>query len=204
MDMDWNIVSEIPTRAGSLLLLVGGATALLVGLGLVLVPGAVFRCNEYCCRWISMRRFFGWMDKSIDTDPWISRHARSFGPLLFLASAALLAWLVFFYNHPMMVRFFATHFNLDAVRLVEPIVITLLLTFSALGVILGALIWGRSRWLYELERRGSHWYSLQKATRFLDTMHHSMDRFAVAHPRILGSFLVVGGAGICGTSFWMK
>lgn len=169
------------------------------GLGLLVVPNAMFRLSNYLDRWHSLRGWLGPMDRPHYTEAYLYSHHRLIGLLLTLGSAYTLLRLSSF--DPLAASsLFPNTWPRPLLEIILGSLPALLLITNLIALVLGVLIYFRPSLLRHFEEGANHWYSARQALRPLDIPRPELDNYLWRHPRTVGLFLVLGSIYIAAMS----
>lgn len=167
-------------------LLVGAAFAFVVGAGLVLRSGAMFRFFAAMNRWVSTREMMKSAERARDLDAILHRRRGALGATI-LAAAGLSLWMLL------------RHFDVEALavalrhqapaELVEVAARSLkwfLVAGHVAALAAGVALLVAPAAFARLEARANRWHSLRERGRGLELMHLTLDQWVAAYPRAIG------------------
>jgi hypothetical protein len=179
-------------RAAWLVIGLGSAAALVLGLALLLDPARVARWGGSANRWVSTRQLAAPLNQPIHIERRFYRHHRAWG--LFIIGGSLLslghcAWA--WQHRPALTGLFAPLRPLLATLAVD-VSLVLLASGALFTLIIGLLVYVRPSELKGLESWGNRWVSTRRLLRFLETPL-ALENRALAHPQWLGGAMILGG-----------
>lgn len=186
-------LSQIVNQAVFVFLVVGAAFALIAGLLLLLNSNLAFRIGEKLDRWVSTRAALRPLEKHHSIARPMYRMHRLTGALICAGSLYALAILGTPEGAAAMGKSLA---GLSASKYLsswisDSLRIALLLG-NAVAFLFGLVFMARPSLLKGLEAWADRSISGRQATKPLEQLHKPTDKFARAHPRIVGAFVTLG------------
>jgi hypothetical protein len=178
-------IHEILQQTFLLFLLVGSVLGLVMGILLLLQPGALERLNQYFSRWISVAWMREWLERLRDTDieRFSHRHHRIAGGIL-LAYAAIGLY-----------AFLSTRIywaSTGAAGWLPAVLTNLFLVSLALAAVVGWILLLYPGALYNLERIANHWTSSDNILGWLEDERPPIDQYILRHRLSTGLLIIVG------------
>jgi hypothetical protein len=192
MNPGLRIVLEIFLQTAFIVLLVGSATGLLLGLMLMLDRERVFRLNERMNRWVSTRVVLRPLEQPRSVNLHLYRRHRLVG--VGVCVAALYSLLVLLFNFELgpIVHVFRDLGRPETLAwLVESVRIFLVAGNSAV-LLAGILLVVRPAAVRKIAAWADRHYSDRRPTKPLEEMNYGPDRFIRSHPVLVGTLLIVG------------
>jgi hypothetical protein len=173
------------------LLLVGAALGLLVGIFLILDSARVFRWNASLNRWFSTEEAARVFDKPRDVKRFIYRRHRVAG--VFVVAGALYAMdvLLFRVQTGAVLRALNGVAHPDGLRLIADSLRIFLIAGNAVALLAGLVLCFRPSMLKGVEIWADKQYAVQSG-KSLDQMNFVADEFVLRHPRLVGALVAAG------------
>ena len=181
------------------LLLLGAALGLVVGVLLLVDSARVMRWNYALNRWYSTRKATQALERPVEVKRLIYRWHRVVGVLVFAGSLYTLDVLVFSFNTAALVRIFRDLGNPTILSLVVETVKIFLIVGNIAALLAAAVLIFRPSLLKGLEAWGDRYYSGRQATEALDAMHYQPDQFVQARPKLVGTVVTLGSLYVLAT-----
>jgi hypothetical protein len=188
------IVLEIFLQTAFVVLLIGSAAGLLLGLMLLFDAERLFRLSERMNRWVSTRVALRPLEKARSVSPHIYRRHRLVG--IGVCAAALYSLFALLFNFqlgPIVYVFRDLGGPETLAWLVESLRIFLVAGNSAV-LLAGILLVLRPAAVRKIEAWADRQYSDRRLTKPLEEMNFGPDRFIRGHPVLVGALLIVGCA----------
>lgn len=182
------ILLEIGGKSLLVLLWIGSALAVLLGVGLLLAPQLTLRINAYCSRWVDAGKLRVVLDRPLRTERFIYRHHRVSGSLLFAGSVFLLYKLML---DPRRGKLLAA--ASDPYGLVDAVVAVFVI-FAVIGALMGGLIATKPSLLRDLESAANSWVSTEAVMGTFDKTFPGLDNKVLQYRKIFGAVLLFSGA----------
>ncbi len=171
--------------------------ALATGIGLLAAPAQLRALIRPLDRWHSLRPALGALDKPRYTERGIYRHHRLAGALIVAGAGYTLLRLTGI-DHQATLALLPDNWDsgLRTLLAANTYWLLLLSNLAALGV--GLAVYFRPSLLKHLETRSNRWLSSRQAMKPLDTWHSEANTALWHHPRLTGSFLLLGSLYVWG------
>jgi|SRR5688572_7105918 hypothetical protein len=186
------------------LLLIGAALGLVVGVMLVLDSARVMAWNQALNRWYSSPRAVAPLDQSIDVKRAVYRWHRVVGVLLFAGALYTLDVVAFSATTGPVVRAFRNLGNPALVGLMVEAVRILLIIGNVAALLAAAVLCFRPSLLKGLEAWGDRAYTIPESRKAaLEAMRYGPDEFVRGRPRLLGGLLALGSLYVLVSLGWV-
>lgn len=186
---------SLPLAQGLLVaLVVGLGLALVVGALLLARPQALFALNARLSRWVDTRGAFRVLDEPHHLERFFYRHHRALGLVIVVGASYVLWRWAFHYERADLIALLGPRFVSRGLDWVPAALETTLVTLHGAILMIGALVFVRPSLLKGFERTANHWQT-GPATTPLDAVVGNLDGAFEGHPRVSGLLLVV-------SAFW--
>jgi len=175
------------------LLLLGAALGLLVGIMLLIDSQRVLRWNAYLNRWISTGESLRVLDQPHDLKRIVYRRHRIVGVVVLAAALYALDVLVFNIQTRPLVRIFRDLANPGTLELFAEAVRLFLVAGNALAILAGIILVFRPSLFKGVEAWTDRQYSPRLSSQNLDEPRYQPDEFVRAHLRLAG-IVAAGGS----------
>lgn len=192
MQAGLRFVTEVAGEVIYVILILGCVLGLAVGVMLLVGSARVFGWNERMNRWISTRQAMRPLEEPRDVKRFLYRRHRVFGILVFAGALYTLDVLVFGYRTGPLVRAFRGLADQGILEIVFDSVRWFLVAGNLAALLAGVILCFRPSLLKGLEVWADRRYSARKPTKPLEEMHYDADRFVQAHPKLVGSLVLLG------------
>jgi hypothetical protein len=174
------------------LLLIGAAVGLVVGIMLVVDSARVMRWNHALNAWYSTRKATDLLERPVEVKRVVYRWHRLAGVLVFAGALYTLDALVFGFNTNALARSFRDLANPALLALIFETVRIFLIVGNLAAFLAAAVLVFRPSLLKGLETWGDRQYGSSQSSLALDAMRFQPDEFARAKPRLVGGAIVLG------------
>ena len=189
------IAFEIVLQAVLISLFLGSLFGLVFGVSMMFGNRWVFRLNERTKRWISTREALRPMDAQHSIETQLHRWHLAIGVVLALGGAFILYVALFHKDMKMIAQLFQARPSVWAELIVQAG--WWCATVAALaGLVVGVLLIAKPALLQPAEAWGNRAYSGRRATKPLETMNLSPDRWISSSPRWWGAVIAIGSVYI--------
>ncbi|MCF7801573.1 MAG: hypothetical protein K9N34_06100 [Candidatus Marinimicrobia bacterium] len=188
------IAAEVLLQASILILMIGMALAIGVGLILMVKPALISQWNRKLNKWYSTRRAFRFLEVVHDTDPWFFKNHRIYGWLMLVVSLVLLYFMFFVSAPPETYDSLRTPLNHDQYLTLQ-FVYYFLLVVICISVPVWLLLIFAPHQLERIMPSMNQWISTRAMLRPVDEVNSRYDDFVLRHPRIFGTLFILGGVG---------
>jgi len=171
-------------------LVVGLALTLVVGVLLLARPGTLFALNARLSRWVDTRTAFGILDQPRNLERLFYRHHRILGVVIVLGAGYVLWRWAFDYQRAELLALLGRRWLASGLDWLPAAVETVVVVLHGAILVVGLLIAFRPSLLKGLERTANHWQQ-GPATAPFDTVVGSLDGTFEGHPRVSGLLLVI-------------
>ena len=175
------------------LLLLGAALGLLVGIMLLIDSQRVLRWNAYLNRWISTGESLRVLDQPHDINRIVYRRHRIVGAVVLVAALYALDVLVFNIQTRPVVRIFRDLANPGTLQLFADSARLFLVAGNVLAILVGMILVLRPSLLKGVEGWTDRQYSPRLSSQNLDEPRYQPDEFVRTHPRLAG-IVAAGGS----------
>jgi hypothetical protein len=179
-----------------ILILLGAALGLVVGVMLLIDSARVMQWNAYLNRWISTENAARVLDKSRDVKPFIYRSHRVIGLLVIAGALFAMDVLTFGLQTRPLVRAFRDLGNPTALALAVDSVRVFLVAGNIAAVVAGVVLCFRPSFLKGLESWADRQYSTPLPNKALDEPIYRPDAFVRDHPKLAGTLITAGSVFI--------
>ena len=179
-------------RALAIFLLLGALLGVIVALLLIFNPRLMARLNRMANRWISMRHFNVWLDRSIGIEQWFYQHHRALGIVAVMGSSYVFVYFGILFDKAYTLQYYSGR---HPAKLLDALLDTMVLSAligGAVALIVGLFLWLRPSQLRGMEEEANQWVSLRRGTKRLDVPHEQMDSFVAHHAQRVGWLLLLG------------
>jgi len=176
-----------------ILLLLGAALGLLVGIMLLIDSQRVLRWNAYLNRWISTGESLRVLDQPHDLKRIVYRRHRIVGVVVLAAALYALDVLVFNIQTRPLVHIFRDLANPGTLELFAEAVRLFLVAGNALAILAGIILVFRPSLFKGVEAWTDRQYSPRLSSQNLDAPRYQPDEFVRAHQRLAG-IVAAGGS----------
>jgi len=167
----------------------------LVGLALLVRPGAMMRVHRRWSRWVDTSASFARLDRMLwNLEPRIYRHHRIVGAALVVAAAYVLWQWAFAYDRAETLRLLAPRLQAQSLDWLVAGLEWCVVVIHAAAVVLGVVIFVRPSLLKGLERTANRWHEPGALVNLLDRQNLAADRLLELHPRLLGLVVLCASA----------
>ena len=173
-------------------LLIGAALGLVIGILLVVDSARVMRWNAALNTWYSTRRAARMLDEPLEIKRVVYRWHRVVGLLVFAGAFFTLDALVFGFTTTALVRASRGAGNLALLGLVYEAARLFLIIGNVAALVVAAILVFRPSLLKGVEGWADRYYSTRRSTEPLDVMRYQPDDFVRARPRIVGVVVTAG------------
>lgn len=186
------IATEVLLQAGTLILTMGMALAIAVGVVLLVRPELIANWNRKLNKWYSTRRAFKFLEVVHDTDPWFFKNNRIYGWLMLVVSLVLLYFMIFVSAPPGSYNELTTSLNHDQYLTLQ-FVYYFLLVAICISVPVWLLLIFAPQVLERIMPPLNQWISTRALLRPVDEVNSRYDDFVLRNPRLFGTLFVLGG-----------
>ena len=183
-------VTDILLHSALLFLLLGSLFTIGYGVSLLLKLRWVHALNDRMNRWVSSREALRPMEVSRDVDRFVYRWNLRVGMLLALGSAFVLYVAFFGPEAAAIARLFPARASVWGAMLVQGLRWIVVLG-SVAGLVSGIVLVVRPGLLRSAGAVSNRSYSERRATKLLEVMNISPDRWIMSSPRLSGAIIVV-------------
>jgi hypothetical protein len=176
-----------------ILLLLGAALGLLVGIILLIDSQRVLRWNAYLDRWISTGNATRVLDQPRDVKRIVYRRHRIVGLVVLAAALYALDVLVFSILTRPLVHIFRDLANPGALQVFTEGVRLFLVAGNVLGILAGIILVFRPSLFKGVEGWADREYAARLSDQDLDAPRYQPDEWVRAHPRVAGVLAAGGG-----------
>ena len=188
-----DLLVSVLGQALYILLLLGVALGLLVGILLLIDSQRVLRWNAYLNRWISTGESLRVLDQPHDLKRIVYRRHRIVGVVVLAAALYALDVLVFNIQTRPLVRIFRDLANPGTLELFAEAVRLFLVAGNALAILAGIILVFRPSLFKGVEAWTDRQYSPRLSSQNLDEPRYQPDEFVRAHLRLAG-IVAAGGS----------
>jgi hypothetical protein len=189
-----------------ILILLGAALGLVIGVMLLVDSARVMQWNERLNRWISTEGAARVLDQSRDVKRFVYRQHRVVGLLVIAGSLFALDVLTFGLHTTPLLRAFKNLGNPTALALAVDSVRVFLISGNIVAVLAGVILCFRPSLLKGVETWADRQYSAPMPSRALDEPMYGPDAFVRDHPKLVGTLITAGSVFILaslGIARWM-
>jgi hypothetical protein len=176
-----------------ILLLLGAALGLLIGIMLLVDSQRVLRWNAYLNRWISTGESSRVLDQSHDVKRIVYRRHRFVGLVVLAAALYALDVLVFNIQTRTLVHIFSDLANPATLQLFAEGARLFLMGGNALAILAGIILVLRPSLFKGVEGWTDREYAARLSDQALDAPRYPPDEWVRAHPRVAGVLAAGGG-----------
>jgi hypothetical protein len=176
-----------------ILLLLGAALGVLVGVMLLVDSQRVLRWNAYLNRWISTGDSFSALDQPRDIKRIVYRRHRIVGLVVLAGALYALDVLVFNIQTRPLVRVFRDLANPGTLELFVEAVRLFLVAGNIAAIVVGLVLIFRPSLLKGVEGWSDRQYAARLSKQDLDAPRYQPDQWVSAHPRVAGVLAAGGG-----------
>jgi hypothetical protein len=173
-------------------LLIGAAVGLVVGVLLIVDSARVMRWNAALNRWYSTRKAARLLDEPLEVKRVVYRWHRVIGLLVFAGAFFTLDALVFGFTTTALVRASRGLGNTALLALVYEAARLFLIIGNVAALVVAAILVFRPSLLKGVEAWADRYYSTRQSTEPLDVMRYQPDDFVRARPRVVGAVVALG------------
>jgi len=174
----------------ALVLVLGLATALLVGVMLLVRPAALFAINQRLSRWVDTQAAFSALDEPRHLERFFYRHHRVLGLLVVLGALTVLSRWAMSYDRSGVMAMLGPRWIASGMDWIPLALEALLVALHVLILAVGAVIFVRPSLLKGFEKAANRWQEAPGAAR-LDSKVADLDGTVEGHPRVSGLLLVL-------------
>jgi hypothetical protein len=182
-----DIINQVLLRSFLILLCVGSAAGVLLGVGMLLKPDFVASLNQRLSRWVGTEK----IEEHFDRPRWVERmayrHHRLVGGVLFAGALFILYTFVFTYN----VRRISAAIPTGSWRLMD-VLVGLLIIGSVVAALVGIIILAKPSLLRDVEKSTNSWVSTDGALTFFNKMRNQPEAQMLRYRKAVGVFFIVG------------
>lgn len=175
-----------------IVLLIGAAIGLVVGILLIFDSARVMRWNSALNTWYSTRKAARVLDEPVEVKRMVYRWHRVVGVLVFAGAFFTLDALVFGFTTTALVRASRGAGNLALLGLLYEAARLFLIIGNIAALVVAVILIFRPSLLKGVEAWADRSYSTRQSTEALDVMRYQPDDFVRARPRIVGAVVAVG------------
>ncbi|HXM80362.1 MAG TPA: hypothetical protein VN929_00380 [Burkholderiales bacterium] len=179
-----------------ILILLGAALGLLIGVMLLIDSARVMQWNAYLNRWISTGNAARVLDQSRDVKRFVYRSHRVIGLLVIAGALFAMDVLTFGLQTRPLVRAFRDLGNPTALALAVDSVRIFLIAGNIAAVVAGVVLCFRPSLLKGLESWADRQYSTPVSTKALEEPNYGPDAFVRDHPKLVGTLVTAGSVFI--------
>ena len=172
-------------------LFIGSLFAVAIGVGLVVRSQAMFGFIRLMNRWVSTREALKQVEIPRNIDNTLHHQRRLLGAVFLAGAVFSIAVLVQTFDVNAVAALFGRDLSPAAVQMAIQALKWLLLVCNALAILVGLALIAFPRVLEKIEARSNRWYSSRMATRDMDVVHLTIDKWVEAHPRAAGWIIIV-------------
>lgn len=192
------VIDQLLVPSFVLFFLIGGVTAALVGVGLIVNSAGMLRMFDIINYSVSTRRLGKPLAIPRDSSRYVWRHHRWLGTLFALGAAYSIYGLAAHVNDAA----FASALNLKLPPLFVLWVVEssrLILIVSCMVALVASILLGFfPETMRVIDQRASRWYSTRRLLPEADLSHLSLDRWVAAFPRASGCLILVPALAVVG------
>jgi hypothetical protein len=181
-----NLTWQLLVQFLIVLFLVVAVSGLAVGVGLIASSPKIVEYFHMLNRWVSTRHVLKSVEMPRETDRLAHRHQRWVAGGFLLGGLISIFGLVAGLDASAVGRAFAEKRFAPVVTVAVESAKWILITGSAFGVVVGAMLLFYPNAESTLERFANQWVSPRRVTRTWDDMHMNLDALVEAHPRPAG------------------
>jgi hypothetical protein len=185
------VVAEILIPVIFLFFLVSGIFGAILGVGLVVFRGRVFRLFGPMNRWVSARKSLQSMEARHDIEPFVHKNRYWFCAFLILGGTLAIFLLAAKVDAVAVTSVFGFRHLTYVGPLLAQSITTFLIMGSLLAIAIGIGLGLFPRALAAFEMRANRWYSSRKVVKGIDDMHVPLDRWFESSPRTAGVILAI-------------
>lgn len=175
-----------------IVLLIGAAIGLVVGILLIFDSARVMRWNGALNTWYSTRKAGRVLDQSLEVKRVVYRWHRVIGVLVFAGAFFTLDALVFGFTTTALVRASRGAGNTALLALVYEAARLFLIIGNVAALLIAAILVFRPSLLKGVEGWADRYYSTRQSTESLDVMRYQPDDFVRSRPRVVGTVVALG------------
>jgi hypothetical protein len=179
-----------------ILILLGAALGLVIGVMLLVDSARVMQWNARLNRWISTESAARVLDQSRDVKRFVYRQHRVVGLLVIAGSLFALDVLTFGLHTTPLLRAFKNLGNPTALALAVDSVRVFLISGNIVAVLAGVVLCFRPSLLKGVEAWADRQYSSPLPNRALDEPMYGPDAFVRDHPKLVGTLVTAGSVFI--------
>ena len=174
------------------LLLIGAALGLVIGIMLLVDSARVMRWNEVLNTWVATGKAMQVLDRPVEVKRVVYRWHRLVGILLLAGAFFTLDALAFGFTTTALVRAFRGAGNSAILGLLFETVRIFLIVGNVAALLAAAVLVFRPSLLKGVEGWADRSYSGRASSEKLDLMRYQPDDFVRARPRVVGAVVILG------------
>jgi len=174
------------------ILLLGAALGLVIGIMLVVNSALVMRWNEVLNTWIATGKALQTLDRPVEVKRVVYRWHRLVGVLLLAGAFFTLDALAFGFTTTALVRTFRGTGSSAILALLFETVRIFLIVGNVAALIAAAVLVFRPSLLKGVEGWADRSYSGRESSEKLDLMRYQPDEFVRARPKVVGAVVILG------------
>ena len=174
------------------ILLLGAALGLVIGIMLVVNSALVMRWNEVLNTWIATGKAMQTLDRPVEVKRVVYRWHRLVGVLLLAGAFFTLDALAFGFTTTALVRTFRGTGSSAILALLFETVRIFLIVGNVAALIAAAVLVFRPSLLKGVEGWADRSYSGRESSEKLDLMRYQPDEFVRARPKVVGAVVILG------------
>ncbi len=186
------LFSQIVQQSIFIFFAIGAAFALIAGLLLLLDSARAFRIGEKLDRWVSTRTLLRPLEQHYSVSRPLYRMHRLVGALICAGALYALVILVSPQGAAAVTKSLSGLGSARFAAWLSESLRLVLVTGNVAALIFGIVFIVRPSALRSVEAWADRYISTRKSTKPLEELHRPADRFARAHPRLVGSLVVLG------------
>ena len=179
-----------------ILILLGAALGLVIGVMLLVDSARVMQWNAYLNRWISTENAARVLDQSRDVKRFVYRRHRLVGLLVIAGALFALDVLAFGLHTTPLLRVFRNLGNPTALALAVDSVRVFLISGNIVAVVAGVVLCFRPSLLKGVESWADRQYLSPLPSKSLDEPIYRPDAFVRDHPKLVGALVAAGSVFI--------
>ena len=179
-----------------ILILLGAALGLVIGVMLLVDSARVMQWNAYLNRWISTENAARVLDQSRDVKHYVYRRHRVVGLLVIAGSLFALDVLAFGLRTPLLLRVLRPLGNPTALALFVDSTRIFLVSGNIAALVAGVILCFRPSLLKGVEAWADRQYSTPLPNKSLDEPNYRPDAFVRDHPKLVGALIAAGSVFI--------
>ena len=172
-------------------LFIGSLFALVVGTGLIVRSDSLFPFFRSMNRWVSTRGALKQVETPRNIENTLHRQGRLLGAVFLAGAVFSIAVLIQRFDVNAVAALFGRNLSPVAVQMAMQALKWFLLVCNALAVLVGLALIVSPQILARFEAHSNRWHSSRNATKDMDVVHLSIDKWVEAHPRGAGWIIIV-------------